>query len=611
MYKPETDFLIYDNERKVEKIKKDENLLNEYIKLYPHRTISDLNYPLERSSSEIPDVLSPFFFLFEKPPNIVIIIVESLGSYLMGKKGENVSFTPFLDSLANTGLYWKNCLATTPRTFGVLPALLASVPHGMRGFQFGVMPNHHSLFSILKNNNYSTSFFYGSDPNFDSMQDFLTIQETDHIDNFLPQMSEFKKKNLASWWGLNDHVLFNESFKHLKTISTQKPKVSLYLTITTHDPLPDNDKVLKTKYENKTEKLLSKLDPKQKNYFSPVKKHLASFVYIDDCIRDLIHHYSKQSDFENTIFIITGDHSVSLFKNRLAHFSVPLIIWSPLLKKHQTFPNIVSHLAITPSILSLLHHNYNVKLPDHLSWLSDGLDTASVFNPKEKVLLLNYERRINEMVYNQYFFDNSDYKLYEIDENLDFTPVQDAKLIESISSKFNTLKYINNYVYHNDKIIKYTDPSSKYKIIKKYENPDPIVCKTPDTIPSISGIKTFHIMPVQTISGKHDKIKIQFSADLVINDYIYQDAQMMLNFICLGENFKYVSSELITKYIVDENVLSNTKHELLIEKEVDVSATDNISVNITVSSNEWDENWEPDKKITISNIRVLLGVNKE
>jgi hypothetical protein len=513
--------------------------------------------------------------------------------------------------LAKVGLYWKNCLATTPRTFGAVPAVLGSVPHGMRGFQFGIMPNHHSLFSILKDNNYSTHFFYGCDPNFDNVIDFLTIQGTDHVDNFLPQMKEFRKQNLATWWGLYDHVLFNESFKHLKTVPIQKPKVNLYLTITTHDPLSDNDKDLKIKYENKTEKLFSKLDSKQKSYFSPIKKLLASFVYVDDAIRDLIHNYSKQSDFENTIFIITGDHSVSPFKNRLAHFSVPLIIWSPLLTKPQTFSNIVSHSAITPSVLSLLHHNYHVELPNHVAWYSDGLDTASVFNPKEKVLLLNYERSINEMVYNQYFFDNSDYKLYEMDENLDFNPIQDVKLIENMSAKFNTLKYINHYVYHNNKMIKHTGSSSKYKIIKKYENLSPIVCKTPDTIPSISGIKTYYIMPAQNISGKHDKIKIQFSADLVINDYIYQDAQMMLNFVCLGENFKYVSSELITKYIADENVLSDIKYELLIEKEVDVSATDNISVSITVSSNEWDENWEPDRKITISNIRVLFGVNEK
>jgi len=612
MHKPDdSSFFIFDDKGKTEKIEKNEMLLKEYAEMFPFRTILDLNYPMERSSSEIPDVLSPYFNKSEKQPHIVIVIVESLGSYIMGEKENGVSFTPFLDSLASVGLYWKNCLATTPRTFGVVPAVIASVPHGMKGFQFGIMPKHHSLFSILNNNDYNTNFFYGGDPSFDSMLDFLTVQEPNHIDNFQPQMKTYQKKDLANYWALYDHVLFNESFKFLKKQENKKPNVNVYLTLTTHEPFYGGDKELKKIYEPKTEKIFAKLNPKIKKQLLPVKDIIMPFTYLDDCMRDFFYHYSQQPDFENTIFIITADHSYGYHKNDLANYSVPLIIWSPLLKTDKTFPNIVSHNAITPSVISYLQNNYNLKVPEQIAWCSDGLDTTSFFNPSEKVMFLNYNRKVNTMVYHQFYYEQSDNKLYKIDKNLDLEAVADPVIIEDIKSKFNILKYVNNYVYHNDRLIKSDNKSdNKYKIIKGYENKDTIICKTPDTIPSIQGINVYDILPEQKITGKYHKIKINLTADLVINDYVYQDRQMVLVFKCRGKNFEYISKENITKYIEDDDILCDKKYEMTVEKEIDINDLESFFAHIYVATNESDANWSPDKKITISNIRVLISGKK-
>ena len=611
-YKSETGF-VYDNISKVEKIEVNEGMLKDYLSIFSNRTILDLNYPLERPSSEIPDVLSPFFHKFEKEPNIVIVIVESLGSYLMGEKEKGISFTPFLDSLAKTGLYWQNCLATTPRTYGVVPAIVGSVPHGKRGFQFGVMPNHHSLFTVLKENNYATNFFYGGDPNFDSMLDFLTVQDLDHIDNFHTRIRSYQKKDLANWWALYDHVLFEESFKELKKQGNKRPNVNVYLTLTTHDPFSGGDKQLKKIYEPKTEKIFSRLSPKLRKQYLPAKDLIITLNYLDDSMRDLFLQYSQLPDFENTIFIITGDHAHGIYKNDLAHFNVPLIIWSPLLKTHRSFPNIVSHWAITPSIISFLQNNYDLKAPESVAWCSDGLDTTSHFNPSEKILFLSYERKVNAMVFNEYYFQNSDKKLFKIDENLDLIQVEDLMLIEKINSKFNTLKYINNYVYHNDKLIRNDKKSEdKYIILQKYEQKNSIVCSNPDTIPSIAGINRFDIMPVKKFKVDCEKIKIRLTADIVIHDNLYQDQQMRLVIKFSGKNYEYISKENITKYIEDDEILCYKKYELSIEKEIDVSALEHISAQIYIATNESDVRWSPNKKITLSNIKVIiLGKKRE
>jgi len=605
---PEMEYFVIDEDG--DRIEKNETILKKYISLFNNKSLADLEYPMERPVSEFPDVLSPYFRKSERQPNIVIIIVESLGNYFLGDKGNHISFTPFLDSLAHVGLYWKNCLSTTSRTYGVLPAVIGSVPHGIRGFQFGVMPQHHSLFSILKSD-YLTNFYYGGNLNFDNMLDFIAAQEPDHIDNFLPQMKSFKRKKRACWWGLYDHVLFEESVNYLKTLSKEKPKVNVYLTLTTHDPLNKENTTFGEYYDNKANKIFSKLNATQKDYFLPVKDRLSGILYIDDCIRNFIKDYSKQIDAENTIFVITGDHSVGIFKNDLSYYSVPLIIWSPLLTEHRSFPNIVSHISITPSIISFLQHSYNLKVPKKLAWCSIGLDTSSVFNPSEKILFLSYDRIVNEMVYNQYFFEDktkwNDRKLYEIKENLDVQEVNDDLLMKNIYSKFNTLKYVNNYVYHNNKLIKTDEHAdTDYKLIKTYKNDNTIVCKTPDTIPSIVGIDLFDILPAQKIKEQYSKIKIKLMTDIIINDFVYQDEQMKLNFVVSGKKFDYTFSDHITKYIVADDILCNKTYKLLVEKEMDVNNSENIATHIYVSTNEYDANWKPDKKITISNIRVLI-----
>jgi len=607
----EPEYLFFDETGNFGMIEKNKKILKEYIALY-NKMAEDMDYPMERIPSDFPDVLAPFFNKYEKQPNIVIIMVESLGTPFLGKKGKNLSFTPFLDSLASVGLFWKNCLSTTSRTYGVVPSVTGSVPHGMKGFQFGIMPKHLSLFTILKNNNYKTSFFYGGDTNFDSMLDYLTAQEIDHIENHLPQLRSLKKKNKANWWGVHDDVLFAQSLEYIKKLPNDKQKLNVYLTLTTHDPFNSReDKKLKEIYEPKAEKVFLTLNEEQKKFFQPIKGNLPGFMYVDDCIKNFIHNYSKQPDFENTIFIITGDHSYGTHEYNLHEHSVPLIIWSPLLKTHKIFPNIVSHLAIVPSVVSFLQHNYNIDVPNKLSWCSTGLDTASVFNPSEKVLFLSYERIVKKMVYNQYFFEDQtkwyEKRAFEMDENLDLKKIEDPKLVEQIYSKFKTLKYVNNYVYHNNKLIN-TDNhfDEEYRIIKGYENTNTLVCTTPDTIPSISGVSEFEIMPVKKIKGKYNKIKIRLKTDIVINDFVYQDQEMKLNIVCSGEQFKYDFSDHITKYILDDEILIGKKYELFIEKEIDVRGLEESSVHIYISTNEYDANWEPNKKITISNIKVII-----
>ena len=126
----------------IEKATKAYQQLNSQFK-YPY-----LDYPFYRRA-DYQDVLGTFLRKTENDvkPNFVFIIVESFGQSLTGVESSTVSFTPFIDSLKNESLYWQNCLASTERTFGVLPAIFASTPQGENGFshRYSTMPPHNSL----------------------------------------------------------------------------------------------------------------------------------------------------------------------------------------------------------------------------------------------------------------------------------------------------------------------------------------------------------------------------------------------------------------------------------------------------------------------------------
>jgi len=55
--------------------------------------------------SQSKDVLSPFFTIHKKKPNIVVLVVEGLGAEFIGDNNYS-GFTPYLDSLISKSLYW-------------------------------------------------------------------------------------------------------------------------------------------------------------------------------------------------------------------------------------------------------------------------------------------------------------------------------------------------------------------------------------------------------------------------------------------------------------------------------------------------------------------------
>lgn len=587
----------------------DEKRIAEFLTENPDYVVPDKHYPLERIDNT-PDVIGSFFEESDTAPDIVILVVESLGHEII----EGGRFAPFIDSLARNGLYWENCLSTTKRSFGAVPAITAS-SIGPKGFQFGIMPKHNSILSILKSNGYTTNAFYGGDFSFDCISEFLVAQDIDFMSDFYAEYKKSKDNNLGNWWGYYDNVMFDRSLETIKGFSS--PMANLLITITGHGDLDIKDESLKNYYIEKADNIISNTKSKQ-NLYKANKMRLCSMLYADDCVKDFINGYKQMPNYDNTIFIITGDHSTGLFiDNKLSYFKVPLVIWSPMLKETRTFKSVVTHLDIAPTITALLKNKYHLETPQYVHWVSDGLDTSNQMNFNKIFVHVDYGREMKEMLYgNYYYWTKNPWEpetVCNIDDDLNFEIIDNDSLKAALNGKLELYKYILRYTYHNDKLASHAINSmSDYQFYTEIHKKDNITCTTPDTKPSETGPKHFALFKSIDIKDSK-KVKATLEADIYVNDSLWQDQYMDIIFELKndskGSDKQY--RDKFSKFIVSDSIRSDTWYKLFVSKEFLTESDDDYSLNIYVSSVMYDNEWVGGSTITIGDRRIKVETVSE
>lgn len=412
---------------------------------------ADVEYPLIKSQ-QIENVLGEYFELKEEKPNIVFIMVEGLGRDFVGEGAEFGGFTPFLDELTTKSLYWENCLSNTGRTFGVLPSLMGSLPFGKSGFmELEKYPNKLTLYSILKNNGYHTSFLQGTNTSFDNVDRFLRSEKVDYVldKSGFGNKYELQEEDAAgSTWGYPDKELFKKSMSIPR--NAEQPRLEVYMTISTHEPfLPPKQNY----YENEVEKILAKggHQGKVKKLIEKNDNVFATLLYTDDALKYVFEEYKKQPNYDNTIFIVTGDHRLIPIpqRNNLSRFHVPLIMYSPMLKKTRKMSALNSHFDVTPTILALLEGKYELKTPKKVAWMGTALDMNEEYRSIKDIPLMRNKNELKEFVDGEKLY--SDGSVYNIDENMDLGSSFGGS--SKSESKLKSFKAMNAYVTTNDKII--------------------------------------------------------------------------------------------------------------------------------------------------------------
>ena len=393
-------------------------------------------------AEQTPDVLGPSFRIQpDKPPNLVFIIVEGLGRSFSGTGARLGSFTPFLDELATQSLYWENFLATQGRTFAVLPSILASAPFGEHGFnEMGeTLPRHESLLTILKKQGYHTRFYAGTDLDFDNQRRFLKQQEVDTLTGKDDFDIKYRRGNE---WGYADKELIDRAFEG-EAAEPHEPFVTVIQTITMHDPFTFPDQ---GSYSSRLDTRLDQLGiaKDRRNAYINKRNIYTSILYTDDALRRYFEEVKHYASYDNTIFIITGDHRLPELEmdTRIERYHVPLLIYTPLLKAPQHIKSVSSHFDITPSLLAFLSHKYGITTPRSVTWLGTGLDMEPSFRNIHSLPLKQTKVNLVDYVSGNWFLNQD--TLYTLNDGLQIEPAQNQTALTEIKKQFAAFRASND-----------------------------------------------------------------------------------------------------------------------------------------------------------------------
>jgi len=189
----------------------------------------------------------------------------------------------------------------------------------------------------LRHQGYQNLFFVTGNPNFDHMNLFLMESGFDRIYS----LYDYPQEKVANNYGIQDDDLFEYGLERLNEAAlNEKPFFVTFLTISNHPPY-----VIPQKYEN-----IADTDDKKMVRF------------VDDVLKTFIEDASKQTWFENTIFVLLGDHGSVLYPKYeipIERNHIPLIMYSELFEDTpKRFDLFCGQIDVFPTLMGMLNVPY-------------------------------------------------------------------------------------------------------------------------------------------------------------------------------------------------------------------------------------------------------------
>jgi len=291
--------------------------------------------------------------------NIVIIVVESLGKEWMGFFGAEKTSTPFLDSICESSFVCTNAYANAQRSIEGIPAIFSSTPglseEAFVTSSYGGTTQLTSLATTLEKYNYNSAFFHGGNNGTMAFDWYFKLID---FEEYYGRREFANPTIFDGFWGVPDYEFLE--FSEKKISQFKQPFVAGIFTLSSHHPFK-----VPEKFANK------------KGYSDYQK----SLLYADYSIRNFFEMAKKENWFNETIFVITSDHTSfsekPFYSNSVGDFAIPIIFYSPNFINPQKYALPSQQIDILPSLLGLINY------PNE--FISAGSD---VFNEKKSGALM-------------------------------------------------------------------------------------------------------------------------------------------------------------------------------------------------------------------------------
>lgn len=297
----------------------------------------------------------------EKPPNIVLIIMESvrhdmLGIYNSGDEFE--SNTPFVDTLGRDGIVVEKAYTTVPHTSKALVGIYCgSFPEFTSRISEAVPGNLGltCLPEVLLDAGYASAHFQTAPEKFENRGDLLRNMGFQHYTSqkdFIDQGWE-----RFAYLGLDDRAMLKPSIRWmLDQKKSDTPFFASLLTVVSHHPYASPGNV----------KPVTQPDEAFDMYAAAVQ-------YTDNVVEELVREMRRTDLLDNTIIVITGDHGEAfaehgqIMHNGVAYeegMRIPLLLYADERRLGATkVEGLRQHIDIMPTILDMAGIEYKGRLP--------------------------------------------------------------------------------------------------------------------------------------------------------------------------------------------------------------------------------------------------------
>lgn len=281
-------------------------------------------------------------------------MVESFNAnFAETRSPEGDYYTPNFNELIHKGMYIERFYGNSMQTCKGQEATLFSMLPSSSGKVFVNYPDTSLLGipSVFADAGYKTVFFQAySDITFDNTRNGMKRAGFSEIRTF----DEFRRPEDKShiWgWGVEDTVFYRRFFDMLDSEHSKnqdQPVFAVLATIGTHIPcdgMPEN---------------------RVKLYAKPatLKERYANALHLSDtAFPDLMRMIRERSWMDNTIIIITGDHSFPMHEHGIWNneicsydetFRIPLLlIWDGVIPPERVKGRVYSQMDIAPTLMEL------------------------------------------------------------------------------------------------------------------------------------------------------------------------------------------------------------------------------------------------------------------
>lgn len=284
----------------------------------------------------------------ESPRNIAIIILESTRARSMTVYDPELDTTPFLADLAGRSTVADRAYAVVPHTSKALVAILCGLEPRLRmpiteALTDGIPAR--CLAELLGDQGYRSVFFQSATERF---EDRPGLVENMGFDDFIPvEMMNTRGYERANYFGYEDAVMLPSSQEWLSDVG-DRPFLAAYLTLTPHhDYLAPRRRFGRRDFVEDDE----------------LNRYKNTIYYVDQFVRELMEQYQAQGVYEDTIFVIVGDHGEGFEEHgRSQHdnviweegIHVPLMVYDPRRPDGERIAYPVSQIDIVPTVIDWL-----------------------------------------------------------------------------------------------------------------------------------------------------------------------------------------------------------------------------------------------------------------